>query len=242
VISVFRTTLAAPLVGLALLVAACSGPAATPTPATGSPTPGATTGPTATATAPGSTSTPLSTATAGATNPPAGDACAGYPTMDPNNLALPSFAPDPQLEAHFPAMIDGQPVTDVTSGSLLEFICLTGSVGLPQLQAVATYNLANLTWGTANATVDGDDVTLVAIRLAGGSGNDLVNSFAQLAAALGGSADVSNVTSGSAGGKSVLVVTNSDGTTSYGYVSGDTLITVDEITQDEADKIFSAIQ
>jgi hypothetical protein len=224
-----------------VMMAACGGatPAATSTPGGGTPTGG----PTATG-GTGATPTPTTpVSTPGATNqPPAGNICAGFPTLDPNNpLAMPSPVPDPGLEAHFPAQIDGSDATDVESGSFAAFACLGGSQSLQQLQNTAGYDLTKLTWGQADYTVDGEDVELLAFRIPGGDANQIVATLAQLVVAAGADSTIEGVTQGTAGGKNVIIVAHDDGTQGYGYVTGDTLITVEEATTSQAEKIFAAV-
>jgi len=222
-----------------LMIAACGGttPGATSTPGGATPTGGT---PPLT-TPPGSGPTPT-TSFGGTNEPPAGNICAGFPTLDPNNpLAEPSQVPDPGLEAHFPAQIDGSDATDVQSGFFAAFACLGGSQGLQQLQNTAGYDLTKLTWGQADYTVDGEDIELLAFRLPGGDANQIVATLAQLAVAAGADSTIEGVTQGTAGGKNVIIVAHGDGTQGYGYVTGDTLITVDEATTSQAEKIFAAV-
>ena len=61
--------------------------------------------------------------------------------------------------------------------------------------------------------------------------NQVVGTLAQLIVAVGGQAAIEGVTQGTVGGKNVYIVANDDGTKGYGYVSGDTLVTVDDATQ-----------
>lgn len=219
------------------LIAACASAAPTAAP-TGGGTP---TGvPTGVPTATGGTT---ATATPATTNQPVSNICAAYPTLDPANpLAIPSPVPDPGLEAHFPAQIDGSDASDVQSGSFAAFVCLGGGQSLQQLQNSVGYDLSKLTWGQADYEVDDQDVELIAFRTPGGDATQVVGTLAQLIAAVGGQAAIEGVTQGTVGGKNVYIVANDDGTKGYGYVSGDTLITIDEATTSQAEKIFAALQ
>jgi hypothetical protein len=216
-----------------LIAAACagapatSGPTATPAGATNQPTSGAT-----------ATAAP----TTGQTVPPVtGNECANFPTFNLASPAFPSFAPDPALEARFPTEIDGQPVRDLESFSWAAIACMGGQAAVDAVRGTAEFDLLALTMATAEATVDGEDVSLTAFRIAGGDANKIVQVLAQIAASAGDDNDIVSINPGSAGGKSVIVVTHDDGTTSFGYVSGDTLFLADDITQSQADKIFGAL-
>jgi hypothetical protein len=162
--------------------------------------------------------------------------------MDPNNpLVTPVPVPDPTLEAHFPAQIDGNAASDVQSSAFAQYWCFYNAAGIQQLQSSAGYDLSKLTWGQAKYTVDGEDIELLAFRIPGGDANQIVATLAQLAIAAGGDSTIEGVTQGTVGGKNVLIVAHDDGTQGYGYVTGDTLITVDEATTSQADKIFAAV-
>ncbi len=212
----------------------------------GSATPGTTLAPGATATPAGSTPAPT---VPGTTTGPTGGVvltgheCDAVPTFSIAN-PNPSFPQDETLNAHFPATIDGQPVTDVTSTQWLYFICMTGGQAAVQ-QAVnqggGSFNLATLSWGSATANVDGEDVDLTAFRTAGGDSNSMVQYLSLLAAQSGTTIDVSNVTQANVGGKNVFTWTDSDGTKNYAYPSGDTLIFFDSVTDSQATKILTAL-
>jgi hypothetical protein len=188
---------------------------------------------------PGTPTQPIPTA--GATQPPAGGSeCSGFPTMNPASPALPSFITDPGIEAKFPSQIDGQPVTDVESFSWAQLVCLGGQAAIDRIRGTTQFDLLSLSMATATATVEGDEVELMAFRTPGGDATQIVQTLAELSSAAGEESDIASITPGTAGGKSVLVVAGTDGTTSYGYVSGDTLVIAEDITQSQADKIFAA--
>lgn len=222
-----------------LIAAACSSsPPGTPGPATPVTSPGAA--------PPAPVVTPAPVATPPAGNIGTGTECAATPSFDITN-PVPSFAPDLDLEARFPTQIDGQPVTELQSVRWVELICLYGGqAGVDQFKADlpggGSLNFATLTFASAVATVDGDDVQLSAFRTPGLDANVMVQAFAQLAGAISGETTVtgtlSNVT---LGGKNVSVWTDEDGTINYLYASGDVLFGVSDVTDSQANKIFAAL-
>jgi hypothetical protein len=167
------------------------------------------------------------------------------PTFDLANPIEPSFPPDPQAEAHFPAMIDGQPVTDVQSQQWLYFLCyLGGQASLEQAaaQGGGNLNMATSSFAQATATVDGEEVDLTAWRTPGADANVLVEYLSVLAATSGTDISVSNVQQANVGGKNVYTWTDpDDGTKSYAYPAGDTLIFFEDVTDSQATKILSAL-
>jgi hypothetical protein len=181
------------------------------------------------------------------TPPAMGTECATLPTAAPGS-ELASFAParDAELEARFPTQVDGQPVTNVQSGRLIETLCLIGGQsGVDRLrtQAPSNIDVMNLVIGSAEATVDGEQVRLTAFRVPGRDGGELLRDVADLARSVGGSEPkfAGELTPAMVGGKNVTSWTSTDGETSYLYVSGDALIIVDAATPSQADKIFSVI-
>ena len=225
------------------LVTACGGTAATASPTRGIDQPAIT--PTAaTPLVTPSPSGPLPpTPTFGGTNePPIGNVCAAYPTIDPSNpYNYPSPVPDTTLEAHFPTEIDGNPVEDLSSQSWAAIACLGSPESVNQIASTAGFDLTKLTEADATVTVDDEDVEIDAFRLPGGDGNQIVTVLAQLAAASGTGLEPGTVGQGTAAGKPVITYTDSEGV-SYGIVIGDTLIFAGPITQSQADKIFAAIK
>lgn len=223
-------------VALAVAIAGCG--SGTPT---GSATPGATL-------APGATATP-----GGATNPPGasgspiagtGHECDAVPTFSISNPSPASPAPDTALLAHFPATIDGQPLTDVTAVQWLYFMCAFGgqtTVDQMMSEASGGFNFATMSFGEATATVDGSEVKLNAFRTPGNDANTLIQSLALLAAQSGTTINPGDVAASTVAGKSVFVWTDTDGTKSYAYPSGDTLIMFDSVTDSQATKILTAL-
>ncbi len=216
---------------LMVLVGCSSSPAATEGPGGGTQAPG------------GATQAP-----GGATQAPGGATgteCASIPTFSISNPVPPSFPPDPTLEAHFPATIDGQPVTDVTSERFVDMLCAFGGQTVVDQENTALgsgFNLAEMSFGDATATVDGDSVDLTAFRTPNADANGLVQYIASLAALSGSTSGVTGTSSSAnIGGKNVLVWTDSDGNKSYAYASGDTVVFFDSVTDDEAAKILTAL-
>jgi hypothetical protein len=231
-------------VALAVAIVGCG----SGTPA-GSATPGATL-------APGATATPAGVATAtpaGATNPPVasgspiagtGHECDAVPTFSLSNPDQPTPAPDADLLAHFPATIDGQPLTDVTAVRWLYLMCaFGGQATVDQMMAEASggFNFATMSFGEATATVDGSEVKLNAFRTPGNDANTLIQSLTLLAAQSGTTINPGDVTASNVAGKSVFVWTDTDGNKSYAYPSGDTLIMFDSVTDSQATKILTAL-
>ena len=172
-----------------------------------------------------------------------GHECDAVPTFSLDG-SEPSFPTDDALNAHFPAQIDGQPVTDVESMQWIYLLCMFG--GQETLNAAVSdaggLNLAAMSFGSAKATVDGEEVDLNAFRAPGGDANSLVQSLALLAAQSGSDAGVTgSMTTATIGGKNVYVFTDSDGSKSYGYASGDTLIFFEDVTDSQAAKIAAAL-
>lgn len=209
---------------LLLVVVACSATPATTQGPSSSPA-GGTTGP-----------------TQGATPPPVGGTgteCAAFPTINPASPAIPSFAPDLALEAKFPAEIDGAPLRDLKSGSYLQSLCFGGQAAVDRLRGQVQFDLLTLTFASAEATIDGEDVTLEAFRAPGQDGSAIMQTLIRVAQS--GNQTIPPLVPGTAGGKNVITTTDSDGTTSYGYANGDTVFFTGSMTQSQADKLFAAL-
>jgi len=230
---------------VAVFVAACGGSAATPAPGGG--------GQTAAPAAPGGSPAPVATPAPAASQVPAassgtqgqvpaGLSCAGQPTFSLENPDQ-SLAPDTALISRFPDQIDGQPLTDVSAQSWLQWICYWGgdqALASAFADLPAGLNVANLSLGSATATVDGESVDVSAFRVAGGDASQLVQSIAQLAAQTDSQGTLSQV---NVGGKSVYQWTAQDGsTTDFIYPSGDTLFVLSDVTESQAGKVFAALQ
>jgi hypothetical protein len=150
--------------------------------------------------------------------------------------------PDPALEAHFPAQIDGSPAMACRSSLLAQYWCYYDAQGIGQLQGSPGLDLAKVT--TVRPTTPSMTTTspLLAFRNPGGDGNAIAALLSQLVVLSGNADDLGQVSQGTVGGKNVYIVTHPDGTKDYGYVSGDTMITAGDLTDSQAQKVFSALQ
>ena len=209
----------------------------------GSATPGATLAPGQTATPAGATPAgptlaPGSTATPGAGL--TGHECDAVPTFSISN-PNPSFPTDAAMLTHFPTTIDGQPVTDVQALPWIDLLCMGGQAAFNQ-SAAANPSIANMSFGSFTATVDGESVNVSAFRQPGADANILAQTIAALAASTGNPIDLGQVTTTTVAGKSVYTWTDTtDGSKGYAYVSGDTLIIMNSVTDSQATKIISAL-
>ena len=229
--------LAALSAALLISIAACSGP-------------GATLAPGATATPVGATLPPTAPPTAGPTQAPppvdVAQVCAGQATYSPD-APLPSVAQDDTLNSRFPTQIDGQPVTGVHSGFTLQSLCYYATSTENVARFVALWppgTAALISYGYAQVELDGDTVYFNALRTPGADPSLIFSHIPEFLAAFGGdpaTAANTTVTTSNLAGKNVYVVTSAAGDVSYGYVSGDTIWSVngDEAT---ATKVFAAIQ
>jgi len=195
--------------------------------------------------APGQTPAPVGQPTSPPVAVPPAEACAGQPTF---SLATPqpSFAQDTELTAKFPTTIDGQPVRNAQSGYYLTFLCYLGNSEQVTrfTQSIPGTNLAQLSIGSAQATVGGESLTISAFRLPGGDANQIIQHFEEFAVAIG--ADPSSMagstrTQATIGGKAAYVFTDPDGDVTYVYPSGDTVWSVSGSTEEQAGTVFAAL-
>lgn len=213
-----------PLVALAVMSVAC-----------GTASPAASTAPTATGAAPTAPGTP------GPTTAPTQPG-----STDGATFSIPSFVPDTTLEAAFPDQIDGQPVTNLTSLSILAFY---QSWETPQaeidafiaaMQSVGV-NPASVSQGYARATVGGADVAFSALRVPGGSAAVVVDQITRL------STDEPRVfTTGNLGGKPVTIATQTSadaGTVavSYWYFNGEIAWALSDMDEAQAAVVLAAL-
>jgi hypothetical protein len=157
----------------------------------------------------------------------------------------PALTRDPQLESIFPAQIDGQPVVNVQSARFLETVCVEGGpsgVDAVSSRAPAGVDLSSVSIGSAETTLDSSAIRLVAYRVAGATQDDLFETVAGLAQAVGGDPAKfgRDLEPSVAGGKSVRTWTDAEGRTSYLYVSGDILVVVDGVLSSQADRILAS--
>jgi hypothetical protein len=159
----------------------------------------------------GATNAPPSTASTATSEPPASF------NLPDASFVLPSFEPNPELEAMFPERIGGQPL-QVLSMSGAEFMASESGVELApvldQLQVTAD-DLSVAFGGT-------QQVTVVAFQIKGVSAKQFFNAY--LATAPG--AQDAAVTDATFSGKTVKKVVPADGDTVYLYLHGDVMWTV----------------
>jgi len=244
---------AATLFGGAMLAAACSGASATQTPGhtVSAPTVAAPTVPAAG----GSPSVESPSATLAAPTAPSGAGTSPAAT-EPGaggSFALPSFASDSELAAKFPTTIDGQPVSNVQTYLFVDILKFAGQTDaqLQQLrQSLQSFgiDLDKLSAGSGDATVDGSDVQLSALRAPGSNATDIVTHYVDIQAAVTAatgqpapSQAPPTFTPATIGGKNVSVATDADGNKTYLYPSGDTLWSIDNVTDAQAAKIIAAL-
>lgn len=179
---------------------------------------------------------------------PASGPCAGIPQYQPDkppgSLVLTA---DPSLEVEFPTTIDGQSLTELASARYVETLCALGgdaSITAAQAQLAPGIDLNDLRVATAQATVDGQPVTIDAYRLPNHRGDELLSVVGVLSATVAGSEAkfTGDLLQATAGGRSVWQFTNAaDGSISYLYPTGDTLFVVEDATQPQADKVVAAL-
>jgi hypothetical protein len=219
-----RPALLAISVGAILLVAACGGTA-----------PPAASGPGA--------GTPAAVITPGPGGGVAtGTECAAIPTFSLAN-PNPSFPPDTALVAKFPAAIGGSPATDDETAPFGAILCLGGQQ--PYNQAVAglpgTCNWSTVSFGSATYELDDAEFELFAFRTPGGDARSFVVALVALSAQSGQQFE-GTMSQGNVGGKNALIVTQTDGSKDYGYVSGDTLFFIESgATEAQAATILAAL-
>ncbi|MEP7158508.1 MAG: hypothetical protein ABI797_03710 [Chloroflexota bacterium] len=196
--------------------------------------------------APGATQPPGSAPTQAPPVINPGDICAGHPIYSPNGPA-PSFTQDVTLNARFPTQVDGQPVTGTQSSIWLQSMCYYGQSTADLAPFAALFpasTVPQISSGNARVELDGDTIYIQAFRFPGADPSVVFSHLAEFADALGGDptdAANSTVDTVNLGGKNVYKVTDPDGEVIFGYVSGDTLWSLqgDEST---ATKVFAAIQ
>jgi len=169
------------------------------------------------------------------------------------SFAIPSFNPDNDLAAKFPKTVDGQPLTNVQTYLFVDILGFGGGdqgkiQQLAQSLAGFGIDLNKLSGGSADATIGGEDVQLQALRAPGGDANQIVTHYNEIAAVFRqvlGSAEPTaapTLSQANVGGKNVTVATDSEGSKTYLYASGDTLWIVDNMTDDQAGTMLGALQ
>lgn len=224
-----RFSMTAPLaLVMAFTIAACGGSVAIPSigiPGVGGPTlaPGQTPG------APAS----------------AGTSCAAYPKLDLTASPQPTIPVDADLLAEYPQQVAGNPITEAKANPFLGLMCYSaGQAAVDQMgtsTSVLGINIATMSFGSFNATIENNEITVNAIRTPGQDANVLIGQFGLLGGFLGLSVANTGLSDATVGGKNVKVVTDTDGSKSYFYAHGDTLWTFDNATDAEATAILSAL-
>jgi hypothetical protein len=106
----------------------------------------------------------------------------------------------------------------------------------------AGINVAQMSFAGAEATVDGEEVVLLAYRTPGQDATPLVQNIFAISVAFGATpTDPLPVLEPAViGGKSVATWTHGDAT-GYAYVSGDVMFVFDNVTDSQAGKILAAL-
>jgi hypothetical protein len=189
--------------------------------------------------APGATSATASaapTVATIATAPPSAAATGGG--------AQPSVAGDPDLAAKFPKEVAGKPVTNVTTGRMVDFFAAlqTSQDQIDKMRADMTaigVNLDTLIVGFGQATVGTSTVQIEATRAPGVDANQLIPAAAKLSV---NDPATDKITSENVGGKSVSVVRDQGGyAISWLYAHDDTIWEINTSNQDEAAAVFTAL-
>jgi hypothetical protein len=176
----------------------------------------------------------------------------GVPTIAPidvpsiaipsGSFQIPSFAPDPAVEAGFPAQIDGQPLTDMESANFLavlqsfsfdpelinRFVAAMQGLGI---------NPATVGFGSATATVDDEPVSVQAVRFPGANAGAALDALVRIDEP----DDPPTLTTQTIGGKTVTVATDSDGDVEYYWVNGEWAWFLASATPEQAEVIFAGL-
>ena len=165
------------------------------------------------------------------------------------SFAIPSFITnaDPALAAQFPQTIGGQPVTNVVTYSYAQFLALLASGDPTSAQSIASIltsagiDPTTLTLGTAEATVNQDDLNISAVHTPGVDATKVLGIFPQLQQAANPEASPPTVEQANLGGKSVAKVTDSTGDITYAYPKNDVLWTFSASDDTEAATVLQAL-
>jgi hypothetical protein len=236
-----RRSVTAPLMALITLtvVAACtSAPASTPGISPASPSPAAATSEPASPSPAAETTPPA--ATSEAATPPVAPTTGALPTFSIPSFNIPSFAPDTDLEQLFPAEIDGQPVTGVSSASFLSVLqafaeqpMIDSFVGAMQSVGV---DPAGVSVASGSATVGGSTVQVQALRTPGASAATVLDVLTRLDEP----EEAPTLTTGNIGGKDVTIATTGD-EVEYFYVNGEIAWFLSGVDESQAATIFAAL-
>jgi hypothetical protein len=124
-------------------------------------------------------------------------------------------------------------------------LCIvSGQTTVDQIRQSTTilgFDVASMSFGNFTAMVDGEGVKVHALRTPGKDASAIIQSFGLFAAFAGISPAGTSLTSANIGGKNVTVAMDSGGRNTYFYVSGDTLIVVDNATDPQATAVLQAL-
>jgi hypothetical protein len=167
----------------------------------------------------------------------AGTDCAGY---QPGT----SFPPDSALLAKYPQQVAGQPITDPVALSFLSVLCGGGQTAVDAAKQGASFlgvDISTMSFGSFTATVNGSSVTVQAMRTPGQDAGKIISSLQTLGAFVGINAGSGSISQGNVGGKNVTIITDSSGSKTYLYVSGDTLFIMDGADDASAQAVLQAM-
>lgn len=189
--------------------------------------------------APGAATSPASAAPTGAA------IASSQPSAAATGGSVPSSViADPDLAGKFPKEIAGKPVTNVTTGRMVDFFVSlqTPQAQIDKLRADMTaigVNLDTLIVGFGQATVGTETVQIEATRAPGVDANKILPAAAQLSV---NDPDTDKITTENVGGKSVSVVRDAGGyASSWLYAHDDIIWEINTSSQDEATAVFSAL-
>ena len=171
----------------------------------------------------------------------------GIPTLPPvtvpsGSFQIPSFQPDPVIDAAFPAEIDGQPLEDKSSGSFLGFLQAFVTEAekinafVAAMQSIGV-DPAAVGYGTATATVNDESLNIQIIRFPGGNAGLGLDALVRIDEP----DDPPTLTTQSIGGKNATVATDSDGDTEYYYVNGEWAWYLPDADLEQAAVVFAAV-
>ena len=161
------------------------------------------------------------------------------------SFVIPSFAADTELEALFPATIDGEPVEGVSSASFLAVLQAFADSAEDQAQIAAFISgmqsigvdPGRVAFASGQATVNDQSVQIQALRTPGGSAAAAIDILVQIDAP----EEPPTLTTATLGGKNVTVATTSDGDVDYYYVNGEIAWFLSSVETEEAEIILAAL-
>jgi hypothetical protein len=164
------------------------------------------------------------------------------PSFSIPSITIPSFVPDPVIDAAFPAQIDGQPLKNKTSANFMTLL-VTFETEPENIQSFVTamqglgVDPNAVSYGSATATVDDESVALQLIRFPGGNAAAALDAVVRIDP----TDEVPTFTTETIGGKNATLATDSDGDVEYYYVNGDLAWFLPDATPEQAATIFAAL-